>query len=240
MTLSPSCVVLGVGPGTGAAVARRFAKAGLGIAVAARRSESLDPVARELAVTGHRVLPIVTDAVDERSVVDLIERTERELGPIEVAVYNASGRVIKSVLDLTVQDMTEAWQRSCLGGFLFGREAAKRMVTRGSGTILFTGATSGMRGGANFAAFAVGKFGLRALAQSMARELGPRGIHVAYINIDGPINTGAPNTVAMAKERPPGGLLEPDAIAEAYFQLHRQHRSTWTQELDLRPWVEKF
>jgi NAD(P)-dependent dehydrogenase (short-subunit alcohol dehydrogenase family) len=240
MASSPSCVVLGVGPGTGAAVARRFAKAGLGVAVAARRPESLDPVVRELAVTGNRVLPVVTDAVDERSVSALIERTERELGPIEVAVYNASGRVIKSVLDLSAAEVTEAWQRSCLGGFLFGREAARRMVERGSGTLLFTGATAGMRGGANFAAFAIGKFGLRALAQSMARELGPRGLHVAYVNIDGPINTGASYTIAMAKDRPPAGLLEPDAIAEAYFQLHRQHRSAWTQELDLRPWVEKF
>lgn len=238
--MTSSCVVLGVGPGTGGAVARRFAKAGMAIALGARRTESIAAVAREIAVTGGNALPVATDATSELDVARLVDRAERELGPIAVAVYNASGRAVKSILELTAAEVTEAWQRSCFGAFLFGREVARRMVERGEGTIIFTGATAGARGGKNFAAFAIGKFGLRALAQSMARELGPRGIHVAYANIDGPILTPTPHAQALAKERAPDALLHPDAIAEAYFQLHRQHRSAWTQELDLRPWAEKF
>jgi NAD(P)-dependent dehydrogenase (short-subunit alcohol dehydrogenase family) len=131
-----------------------------------------------------------------------------------------------------------AWKISCLGGFLLGREAARRMVPQKEGTILFTGATSGMRGSSEFAGFAIGKFGLRALAQSMARELGPKGIHVAYANIDGQIHTR--RQAHLAADRAPDAMLDPEAIAESYFQLHSQHRSAWTQELDLRPWVEKF
>lgn len=212
---TPSYVVLGVGPGTGATVARRFAKAGLAVALAARGGDRIDPVKRQIEISGGRAPAVPSDATDETAVTALVDRTEAELGPIEVAVYNASGRVIKSILELTAQEVTEAWQRSCLGGFLFGREVAKRMVGRGHGTILFTGATAGARGGKDFAAFAIGKFGLRALAQSMARELGPRGIHVAYVNIDEPILTA--NSAALARDRPPDELLDPEAIAEVYF-----------------------
>lgn len=239
MATQQSAVILGVGPGLGAAAARRFATAGYAVAVAARTAEKLDPIVAGINKAGGKAIAIPADSTNEADVIELVARTERDLGPLGVAIYNASGRVVKSVLELTGAEVEEAWRRSCLGGFFLGREAARRMVPRETGTILFTGATSAMRGSANFAAFAIGKFGLRALAQSMARELGPKGIHVAHINIDGPINTGA-QAARLAAERAPDGLLEPAAIAESYFQLHMQHRSAWTQELDLRPWVEKF
>jgi len=234
-----SVVILGVGPGLGAAAARRFAAAGYSVAIAARTAEKLDPIVAAIGKAGGKAIALTADATNEAEVTELVARTERDLGPLGVAIYNASGRLVKSVLELTGAEVEEAWRRSCLGGFFLGREAAKRMVTRESGTILFTGATSAMRGSANFAAFAIGKFGLRALSQSMARELGPKGIHVAHVNIDGPINTGA-QAARLAAERAPDGLLEPEAIAESYYQLHMQHRSAWTQELDVRPWVEKF
>ena len=233
-----SCVVLGLGPSTGASVARRFAKAGYSIAVAARRAEHLDPLVSEIEKAGGKAIAVPTDATDEAAVKELVQKAETDLGPLGVAVYNASGRVKGSILDLDAAEVMNAWKISCLGGFLLGREAARRMVPQKEGTILFTGATSGMRGSAEFAGFAIGKFGLRALAQSMARELGPKGIHVAYANIDGQIHT--PRQAHLAADRLPDAMLDPDAIAESYFQLHSQHRSAWTQELDLRPWVEKF
>ena len=233
-----SCIVLGLGPSTGASVARRFAREGYAVAVAARRLEVLEPVVADIEAAGGRALAVPTDATDEQAVVDLVRRTEKDLGPLGVAVYNASGRVKGSILDLKADDVVNAWNVSCLGGLLLGREAAKCMVPRNEGTILFTGATSGMRGSAEFAGFAIGKFGLRALAQSMARELGPKGIHVSYVNIDGQIHT--PRKAHLAADRPPDAMLDPEAIAETYFQLHKQHRSAWTQELDIRPWVEKF
>lgn len=233
-----SCIVLGLGPSTGASVARRFAKAGYSIAVAARRAEHLDPLVSEIEKAGGKAIAVQTDATDEAAVKELVQRTETDLGPLGVAVYNASGRVKGSILDLDAAEVMNAWKISCLGGFLLGREAARRMVPQKEGTILFTGATSGMRGSAEFAGFAIGKFGLRALAQSMARELGPKGIHVAYANIDGQIHT--PRQAHLAADRLPDAMLDPEAIAESYFQLHSQHRSAWTQELDLRPWVEKF
>jgi NAD(P)-dependent dehydrogenase (short-subunit alcohol dehydrogenase family) len=233
-----SCIVLGLGPSTGASVARRFAREGYAVAVAARRLEVLEPVVADIEAAGGRALAVPTDATDEQAVVDLLRRTEKDLGPLGVAVYNASGRVKGSILDLKADDVVNAWKVSCLGGLLLGREAAKCMVPRNEGTILFTGATSGMRGSAEFAGFAIGKFGLRALAQSMARELGPKGIHVSYVNIDGQIHT--PRQAHLAADRPPDAMLDPEAIAETYFQLHKQHRSAWTQELDIRPWVEKF
>jgi NAD(P)-dependent dehydrogenase (short-subunit alcohol dehydrogenase family) len=233
-----SCIVLGLGPSTGASVARRFANAGYSIAVAARRAEHLDPLVAEIEKAGGKAIAVPTDATDEAAVKELVQRAETDLGPLGVAVYNASGRVMGSILDLDAAEVMNAWKISCLGGFLLGREAARRMVPQKEGTILFTGATSGMRGSAKFAGFAIGKFGLRALAQSMARELGPKGIHVAYANIDGQIHT--PRQAHLAADRPPDAMLDPEAIAESYFQLHSQHRSAWTQELDLRPWVEKF
>jgi NAD(P)-dependent dehydrogenase (short-subunit alcohol dehydrogenase family) len=227
-----------VGPGLGGAAARRFAKAGFAVCVAARSQDKVDAATAELREAGATALGIVTDATDEAAVVDLVAKTEDELGPLGVAIYNAGGFAFKSILDLTEDDMVDSWRKSCLGGFFLGREAARRMVPRGQGTILFTGATAGARGSAKFVAFAVGKFGLRALAQSMARELGSQGVHVAYINIDGGIDSERARE--RAKDKPDDALMSPDAIAETYFQLHMQHRSAWAQEVDLRPWVESF
>ena len=169
------------------------------------------------------------DATSEISVDDLFAAVERDLGLPRLVVFNASAFTRKPVVELTPAEIESAWRASCLGGFLVGRAAARAMLPGGPGTILLTGATASLRGSANFAAFAVGKFGLRALAQSMARELGPQGIHVAHVIVDGGIGENAEES-----------RLAPDAIAGSYWHLHSQPKSAWTLELDLRPWVEKF
>ena len=217
-------IVVGVGPGLGAALVRRFAKEGMGVALAARQGDRLASLARE---TGGKAYGC--DATVETAVGDLFAAVERDLGRPELVVFNAGGYVRKPIAELSVGDVENTWRSNCLGGFLVGRAAARAMLPAGSGTIIFTGATAAMRGGASFAAFAMGKFGLRALAQSMARELGPKGIHVAHTIIDGQIG-----------ESPEAAKLAPAAIADAYWHLHRQAKSAWTQELDLRPWAEKF
>lgn len=233
-----TCLVLGVGPATGSAVAQRFARAGYNLAIASRSAKNLSATGALIKEIGAQVLEIKTDATDEAAVTRLVAQAEAELGPVEVAVYNASGRVVKSVLELTGSEVESAWRNACLGGLFLGREAAKFMVDRGKGTIIFTGATAGMRGGKNFAGFAIGKFGLRALAQSMARELQPRGIHVAWVNIDGVIKVPSQDPIAMEDDE--NSTLTPAAIAETYYQIHLQHRSAWSQEVELRPWLERF
>jgi NAD(P)-dependent dehydrogenase (short-subunit alcohol dehydrogenase family) len=217
-------IVVGVGPGLGAALVRRFAKEGVAVALAARQGDRLASLAKE---TGGRAYGC--DATVETAVGDLFAAVERDLGQPELVVFNAGGYVRKPIVELSVGDVENTWRSNCLGGFLVGRAAAQAMLSAGRGTIIFTGATAAMRGGVNFAAFAMGKFGLRALAQSMARELGPKGIHVAHTIIDGGIGENAEAT-----------KLAPSAIADAYWHLHRQAKSAWTQELDLRPWAEKF
>ncbi|HUI16439.1 MAG TPA: SDR family NAD(P)-dependent oxidoreductase [Alphaproteobacteria bacterium] len=231
-------VVVGVGPGLGAALARRFAKAGMRVALAARRRERIVPLAEELGGSAY-----ACDATSEAEVEGLFAAVARELGPPRLVVYNASAFVRKSILETTVEEFERCWRVACLGGFLVGRAAVRLMLPRApeeghGGTILFTGATAALRGGALFHNLAVGKFGLRALAQSMAREFQPKGIHVAHVVIDGQIAGERPGY--RREERGTDAVLEPDAIAEAYYQLHRQARSAWTLELDLRPWVEKF
>jgi NAD(P)-dependent dehydrogenase (short-subunit alcohol dehydrogenase family) len=220
----PVAIVVGVGPGLGAALVRRFANEGMAVALAARQGDRLASLAKE---TGGKAYGC--DATVETAVDDLFAAIERDLGHPELVVFNAGGYVRKPIAELSVADVENTWRSNCLGGFLVGRAAAQAMLPAGSGTIIFTGATAAMRGGVNFAAFAMGKFGLRALAQSMARELGPKGIHVAHTIIDGGIGE---NTEATK--------LAPAAIADAYWHLHRQAKSAWTQELDLRPWAEKF
>jgi NAD(P)-dependent dehydrogenase (short-subunit alcohol dehydrogenase family) len=220
----PVALVVGVGPGLGAALVRRFAREGMVVALAARRIDKLADLARE---TGGKAY--ACDATSEISVDDLLAGVERDLGTPRLVVFNAGGYVRKPAVELSAAEVETCWRSCCLGGFLVGRGAARAMLPGGPGTIIFTGATAALRGSANFAAFAIGKFGLRALAQSMARELGPQGIHVAHTIIDGSIGENAEET-----------RLAPDAIAESYWQLHRQPRSAWTLELDLRPWAEKF
>jgi len=224
-----SVVIVGVGPGLGAALGRRFATAGYTVALASRTLDKVEAIAAEIRGQGGAAHAFAVDAIDEASVTDLIARAEAELGPLAVAIYNASGRVRKSVVDMEADEFVEAWQRSCHGGFLLGREAARRMIKRGQGSILFTGATASVKAFAKSAGFAVGKYGLRALAESMARDLHPQGVHVGHFIIDGGIG------VDKGEAR-----LAPDAIAETYYQFHTQPKSIWAWEIELRPWVESF
>ncbi len=234
-------VIVGAGPGLGCALGRRFARAEMHVALAARDAEKLDTLAFECSGIGHRGRAYACDATQEAAVEELFGRVASELGEPDLVVYNAGAFVPRGIVETSAEEFERCWRVGCLGGFLVGRAAARAMTARrspGAGTILFTGATASLRGAAGFHNLAVGKFGLRALAQSMARELQPRGIHVAHVVIDGRIR--ARGTVETTGGAPDDATLDPDAIAEAYYQLHRQPRSAWTQELDLRPWVEKF
>jgi NAD(P)-dependent dehydrogenase (short-subunit alcohol dehydrogenase family) len=236
MTDQEVAVVVGVGPGLGWSLARKLAGGGCKVAVAARSAAHLEELTA--AEPGVAALSVVCDVGDPASVASLFERVDRELGPPRVVVYNASGFARASILDLDAAAFEAAWRTGCFGGFLVGQAAARHMIVTGGGTILFTGATASLRGGSGFAAFAASKFGLRALAQSMARELGPRGIHVAHVIIDGVIAAG--RSLGRVPGEVPDAGLAADAIAETYLQLHRQPRSAWTHELDLRPYVERF
>ena len=237
MTEPAAAIIVGVGPGLGASLARRFARAGMAIAVAARRPEKLAGLVEEIGATGVAARAYGCDATDDAQVAALFAAAAGDLGHPDLVVFNASGRVRKSILDIETAEFVQAWRGACLGGFIVGREAARMMVPHRRGTIIFTGATASVKAYASSAGFAVGKFGLRALAQSMARELGPRGIHVAHVVVDGGIRADT------YREDPAKGedyLLDPDAIAETYHHLYTQDRSSWAQEIDLRPWVEKF
>ncbi len=230
--------VLGVGPGLGAAIARRFAGEGFAVALMARREESVAAVREEIENGGGEALPIPTDATDPDSVAAAFERARGELGDPEVFVYNAGAFQMGGVLEVSPAQFDECFRANCAGAFYAAREVLPAMVEAGHGTILLTGASAALRGKARFSALAVGKFGLRALAQSMARELGPQGIHVSHVIIDGQINT--PSISEMMPDREEHTLLSPDAIAETYWQLHSQDRTAWTLEADLRPSVESF
>ena len=230
--------VLGVGPGLGAAIARRFAGEGFGVALMARREESVADVRKEIEGQGGAALSVPADATDPGSVAAAFERVRGELGDPEVLVYNAGAFQVGGILDVSPQQFDECFRANCAGAFYAARQVLPAMVEAGRGTILLTGASAALRGKARFAALAVGKFGLRALAQSMARELGPQGIHVSHVIIDGQINT--PRIREMMPDREEHTLLSPDAIAETYWLLHSQDPTVWTLELDLRPAVESF
>ena len=235
-------LVIGAGDATGGAIARRFAREGFTACVTRRTVDKLAPLVARIEAEGGTARAFGSDARQEEQMVGLVDTIEREVGPIEVAVFNIGGNVRFPIRDTTARVYRKVWEMCALAGFLMGRETARVMLPRGHGTILFTGATASVRGGSGFAAFAGGKHALRALAQSMARELGPQGIHVAHIVIDGAIDTefirsNFPERAAL-KDR--GGILDPEAIAQAYWQLHCQQRSAWTHELDLRPWLETW
>jgi len=240
--MTGAAIIIGAGDATGGAIAAAFARDGL-VAVPVRRTaEALAPLAERIIGEGGRCVPIGADARDEDSMVALFEHVENEVGPVEVMVFNIGANSPSPILEETERRYRKIWELCALGGFLAGREAARRMVPRGRGTILFTGATASLRGGAGFAAFAGGKHALRALAQSLARELGPMGVHVGHIVIDGAIDTEFirsrfPERYALKNE---DGILDPDHIAANYVMLHHQPRDAWTHELDLRPWSEKF
>lgn len=235
-------LVVGAGDALGGAIARRFAREGYTACVVRRTADALTPLVREIEAEGGKAVAFGADARLEEIMVPLVNRIEAELGPIEVAVHNIGANVRFGIRETTARVYRKVWEMAAFSAFLTGREAARVMVPRGRGTILFTGATASVRGGAGFSAFAGAKHAVRALAQSMARELGPENIHVAHSIIDGPIDTAFireqfPEIYARKAE---DGLLQPDAIAESYWQIHRQPRTAWTHELDLRPWSERW
>ena len=237
-----AAIIIGAGDATGGAIAAAFAATGLTAVPVRRTAEALAPLAVRIRAAGHACVPIGADARDEAQMVALFDRVEAEIGPVEVAIFNIGANSPLSLLDETERRYRKIWELCALGGFLMAREAARRMVPRGRGTILFTGATASVRGGAGFAAFAGGKHALRALAQSAARELGPRGVHVGHVVIDGAIDTEFIRTQFPDRyaTKADDGILDPEAIAANYVMLHQQPRNAWTHELDLRPWGEKF
>ncbi len=240
--MNPAIVVVGAGDATGGAIARRFAREGLTAVVVRRTAAALAPLVAAIEAEGGRAVGIATDARDEDAMIALFDRVEAEVGPVAVAVFNVGANVPSPILEETARKYRKIWELAALGGFLTGREAARVMLPRGKGTILFTGATASLRGGAGFAAFAGAKHALRALAQAMARELGPQGLHVAHVVVDGAIDTDFIRTRFPERyaARAHDGILAPDHIADAYWFLHAQPRDAWTHELDLRPWTEKF
>jgi NAD(P)-dependent dehydrogenase (short-subunit alcohol dehydrogenase family) len=226
-----SALIVGTGPGLSASLARLFAKNGLAVAVAARQTDKLADLARETGAAVHKC-----NAADPKDVAALFDAVEAKGGAPDVVVYNASARVRGALVDLPPDDVRRAIEVSAFGAFLVSQQAAKRMLPKGHGAILLSGATAGVKGFALSATFAMGKFALRGLAQSMARELSPKGIHVAHFVIDGGIRSGARPVPADN----PDSLLDPDAIAETYWAVLQQHRSAWSWEVEVRPWVEKF
>jgi short-subunit dehydrogenase len=240
------CLVIGAGDATGGAMARRFAREGYIVCATRRSADKLQALKDTITTEGGICYAFGSDARKEEEVVTLVQQIETTIGPIEVLVFNIGANAPSNVLDETARKYFNIWEMACFSGFLNGREVAKRMVRRASAerkqTIIFTGATASLRGSAGFAAFSGAKMALRALAQSMARELGPRGIHVAHSIIDGAIDTAFiretfPQRYALKEQ---DGIVNPDHIADAYWMLHQQPRDAWTHELDLRPYMEKF
>ena len=242
MSDSKVALVIGAGDATGGAIARRFAQEGFVACPVRRHADKLAPLAAQIEKSGHKVRPFGVDARDEDQMVGLVEQIERDIGPIEVAVFNIGGNVRFPIHETTSRVYRKVWEMCAFAGFLMGREVSRGMAARGRGTVIFTGATASMRGGSGFAAFAGGKFALRALAQAMARELGPTGVHVAHSVIDGAIDTAfiRENFPERYATRARDGVLDPDAIADAYWAVHIQKRSAWTHEFDLRPWIETW
>ncbi|MDC3402047.1 SDR family oxidoreductase [Alphaproteobacteria bacterium] len=239
-----AAIILGAGDATGGAIAQKFAEQGMHVAAVRRprNSEKLSALADQEFASGGKIYAYAADAREETEVVDLFADVEANIGPIEVVIFNIGGNVYFPIRETTAQVYRKVWEMCSFAGFLAGREAAKHMVPRGRGSVFFTGATASIRGGSGFSAFASGKFALRALAQSMARELGPEGIHVAHLVVDSAIDTewiakNFPDRYAL-KEK--DGLVKPSDIADIYWQLHCQPRSAWVSELDVRPYMESF
>ncbi|NNM51911.1 MAG: SDR family oxidoreductase [Pseudomonadales bacterium] len=242
MTPKMSALIVGAGDATGGAIAKRFAQEGMLTCAVRRTADKLQPLLDEIQGRGGQGYGYACDARKEDEVIKLVDDIESKIAPIDVLVFNIGANVPCSILDETARKYFKIWEMACFSAFLVGREVAKRMVVRERGTMIFTGATAGIRGSANFAAFAGAKHALRALAQSMARELGPRNIHVAHVIVDGAIDTAFirdtfPDRYALKDQ---GGILNPDHIADNYWHLYRQPRDAWTHELDLRPWIERW
>jgi NAD(P)-dependent dehydrogenase (short-subunit alcohol dehydrogenase family) len=238
-------LLVGAGDAIGAAVARRFAAGGYSVCVARRSAEKSQSLVQEIVSSGGVAHSVSTDVRNEEAVQALFAHVEAELGSVEVCLFNAGANVKSPLIDTSARLFFKAWELACYAGFLTGREAARYMVPRGRGTILFTGATASVRGGSGFAAFAAAKFGLRAVAQAMARELAPKNIHVAHLIVDGAIDSEAIHTrlsapTGVMPDLAPDSLIQTRSVAEAYWALHNQSRDGWTHELDLRPYSERW
>jgi NAD(P)-dependent dehydrogenase (short-subunit alcohol dehydrogenase family) len=242
MSEKKAVLVIGAGDATGGAIARRFAREGYIACITRRTADKLQPLVERIQAEGGQAFGFASDARKEEDITALVAKIEVEIAPIEVAVFNIGANVRFGITDTTERVYRKVWEMGALAGFLMGREAARVMLPRGRGTILFTGATASLRGSAGFSAFSGAKHALRALAQTMARELGPQGIHVAHLVIDGAIDTEfiAQNFPERYARKADEGILSPDAIAETYWQLHCQPRNAWTFEQDLRPWMETW
>jgi NADP-dependent 3-hydroxy acid dehydrogenase YdfG len=244
MSPKASAVIMGVGPeqGLGAALARHFAVKGLHVYIAGRSEDKLQRVAEAIRRLGGNVSPVVTDATVEADVEHLFNTVELEGLPIDIAAYNVDSNIPSPLLETDTETFIELWQQNCLAAFFFGKQALKAMQQRQQGTLIFTGATASLRAKPPFTAFAAAKAGLRALAQGMAREFSPQGIHVVHAIIDGVIDgeRARHQFPDYVKAKGSDGLLQLDAIAETYWAIHQQHRSAWTHELDLRPFKEPF
>ena len=238
------CLVIGAGDGLGSAVARAFAAEGLTVCLTRRprNLDRLEALAEEIRAAGGAAHAFGCDAREEAEVIALFDRIEADIGPLEVVVFNVGANVRFPVVETTARVFTKVWEMACFSGFLAGREAARIMAPRGRGTLIFTGATASLRGREGFSAFAAAKAGLRALAQSLARELGPEGVHVAHVVIDGAVDGTFIRSIRgevddlLARD----AILKPADVAATYVHLHRQPRSAWTHELDLRPWSETW
>ena len=238
-------ILVGAGDAIGAAVARRFAAGGYTVCICRRDASKSQGLVGELRAAGHNVHAFSVDARQEAEVQGRFAQIEKEFGPIEVCLFNAGSNVNKPLLETTEKLFFKAWELACYGGFLVGREAARVMLPRGRGTIFFTGATASVRGGKGFAAFSAAKFGLRAVAQAMARELGPKNIHVAHLIIDSGVDTEWVRQRRIEALGPnalddPDALMPPSSVADSYWLLYQQPRSAWTFELEIRPFGEKW
>ena len=245
MQKQKNCLIVGAGDYIGAAIAKRFAAGGFTVCLARRSGDKNAGLVAEIEAEGGKAHSYSLDAREEDQVINGINTIESEVGALDIVIFNVGGNVNFPLIETTERVFRKVWMMACLGGFLTGREAAKHMLARGHGSIFFTGATASIRGGKGYSAFSSAKFGLRALAQSMARELGPQGIPVAHLILDAGVDTefvrqrisaagGNPDSLA------PDTLMRPESVAEAYWQLHHQSRDAWTHECDLRPFAETF
>nr|WP_255938583.1 SDR family oxidoreductase [Kordiimonas sp. SCSIO 12610] len=235
-------LVIGAGDAIGSAITRKFAQEGYVVCAARRNGHKLDPLVLELSNAGHEAHAFSCDARREEDIEQLFVNIEQNIGEIDVTVFNIGANVPMTILDTDSRKFYKIWEMACFSGFLTGREAARYMTKRQRGTIIFTGATASVRGAAGFGAFASAKHGLRALAQSLAREMGPQNIHVAHVIIDAAVDTAwiRENIPDYDERKANEGVVNPDDLADNYVMLHKQPRNAWTFELDVRPWAEKW